>query len=118
MVGGRVIIAWTLDADLVEFTWREVGGPTVTAAAKRGFGSRLLDVVLVPQGGRAERRFEPDGLVCELRIPPAASSRAESSILPGAAFAKSVADARAETHDGEIRTQASGRVTQPQRRSS
>jgi two-component sensor histidine kinase len=93
---GRVRIAWTLDGELALFTWREVGGPAVAAPAKVGFGSRLLDVALVPQGGRAERRFEADGVVCELRIPaPRDPSRARSLTPSGARFAEAVAaDAR------------------------
>ena len=78
---GRVQIAWTKADDLALLTWREVGGPAVLSPSKQGFGSRLFDVALVPQGGKVERRFEPDGLVCELRIPtPADPSRAHSSI--------------------------------------
>jgi two-component sensor histidine kinase len=41
----------------------------VTARSRQGFGARLLDAALIPQGGKAERRFEADGVVCELRIP-------------------------------------------------
>ena len=87
--GGRVQIGWTRDGGLATCTWTEVGGPAVSPPSKKGFGSRLLDVALIPQGGKAERRFEPQGLVCELRIPSAAP--AQSPALPGAVFARTVA---------------------------
>jgi two-component sensor histidine kinase len=96
---GRVHIAWARDGDLALCTWKEVGGPPVGAAAKKGFGSRLLDVALVPQGGRAERRFEPDGVVCELRIPPSSPDQATST-LPGAVFASRVASETIQARDG------------------
>jgi len=96
--GGRVRIGWTLDGDVATCTWMEVGGPAVSPPSKKGFGSRLLDVALVPQGGKAVRRFEPDGVVCELRIPSAAPSRAQSPALPGAVFARALASESGGMH--------------------
>ena len=88
----RVQIAWTMAEDLALLTWREVGGPAVLSPSKQGFGSRLFDVALVPQGGKVERRFEPDGLICELRIPaPPDPSRAHSSTPPGSQLAARIA---------------------------
>jgi two-component sensor histidine kinase len=88
---GRILIAWTVDADFARFEWREVGGPPLAEPSKRGFGARLLEAALVPQGGKAERRFEPDGVVCELRI-PRPSRAADPAALPGAVFASRAAD--------------------------
>ncbi|HTX50803.1 MAG TPA: HWE histidine kinase domain-containing protein [Caulobacteraceae bacterium] len=88
--GGRVCIAWGRDGEIARCTWREVGGPAVAPPLTKGFGSRLLDVALVPQGGKAERRFDPDGVVCELHIPPAAPDRTRSPIPPGAVFARAL----------------------------
>jgi two-component sensor histidine kinase len=83
---GCVHIGWILAAGMARLTWREVGGPCVAEPSKRGFGARLFDVALVPQGGRVERRFEPDGLVCELHIPVLSGvSRPETP--PGVVFA-------------------------------
>lgn len=86
---GRVLIDWSLEADVARLVWREVGGPPVAEPAQKGFGSRLLDTALVPQGGKVERRFEPDGLVCVLMIPGPAVA-AEPATLPGSAFANQV----------------------------
>lgn len=83
---GCVHIEWILDAGMARLTWREVGGPGVAEPSKRGFGARLSDAGLVPQGGKVERRFEPDGLVCELHFPfLPEGSRPE--IPPGIVFA-------------------------------
>jgi two-component sensor histidine kinase len=85
---GGIRIDWRLEDGHARFTWREAGGPAVSPPARDGFGSRLVATALVPQGGRAERRFEADGLVCELLIPaPAAAAPAE---LPGSEFARQV----------------------------
>ena len=88
--GGRVQIGWTRDVgDLRPAPGRKWVASAVSPPSKKGFGSRSLDVALIPQGGKAERRFEPQGLVCELRIPSAAP--AQSPALPGAVFARTVA---------------------------
>ena len=73
---------------MARFAWREMGGPAVAEPSKKGFGARLLEFALVPQGGKAERRFEPGGLVCELHIPtPPAAPRSGPASAPGALFA-------------------------------
>jgi two-component sensor histidine kinase len=85
---GRILVEWTLEAGVARFAWREVGGPAVAEPSKKGFGARLLEFALVPQGGKAERRFEPDGLICELHIPtPPEGPRPEPASPPGALFA-------------------------------
>jgi PAS domain S-box-containing protein len=45
---GRVLIAWRLlendGQSILSFSWRECGGPRVTAPNARGFGSKLIEV--------------------------------------------------------------------------
>lgn len=89
--GGRVRIGWTFDGGAAQLVWREVGGPKVAAPSRKGFGARLVDVALAPQGGRAERRFETAGVVCELLIPPPSAAR--NTGTPGAALAAAEAQA-------------------------
>jgi len=86
---GYVELDWRLADDGARLIWREVDGPKVLQPTRRGFGARLAEVALVPQGGAVERRFETDGMVCELRIPPAGRSAGGA---PGAAFARQVGD--------------------------
>jgi two-component sensor histidine kinase len=65
---GRVSIAWreTEEGRLV-LDWKEEGGPPVTAPARRGFGSRLIEQGLAGDlGGKARLAFEPDGLRCTI----------------------------------------------------
>ncbi len=49
--------------------WREHGGPPPPAEVSSGFGSRLVEMSVTGQlRGSWERRFEPDGMVCDLTI--------------------------------------------------
>lgn len=54
---------------LARLLWIEAGGPPVTPAARRGFGSRLLDISLRNNGGSVEARFEPAGFRADIRFP-------------------------------------------------
>ncbi len=66
---GQVRVAWEAEQGSVRLLWREHGGPPVTEPKGEGFGTRLLKMALVSQGGRAGRRFEADGVVCEIDFP-------------------------------------------------
>ena len=49
--------------------WTERGGPPPSGAFADGFGSRLVEMSVTGQlGGSWERRFEPEGMVCELVV--------------------------------------------------
>ena len=50
-------------------TWREVGGPPVTAPARSGFGSKLIESGTDQIGGSATLEFPPSGVVCTLECP-------------------------------------------------
>ena len=72
--GGRVEAAWSLGGpagrEELRLVWREAGGPSVVAPARRGFGQ-----VLVEQGwrhdlgGEVALEFRPEGLLCRLSAP-------------------------------------------------
>jgi two-component system, chemotaxis family, CheB/CheR fusion protein len=51
----------------VLLTWKERGGPPVTAPDHESFGSALIKRSL--PGATVERRFEPDGLMCTIDLP-------------------------------------------------
>lgn len=68
--GGTVRVEWTTeianDDQALILTWREEGGPPVTAPTAKGFGSRLIRMGLTGSGGVAVD-YRPDGLVVEMR---------------------------------------------------
>jgi two-component sensor histidine kinase len=75
---GRVSIAWEVDEDQLRLTWKEQGGPLVTAPASRGFGSRLIERGLASDlGGSARLLFEADGLRCIIEASLSTAQQAE-----------------------------------------
>ena len=70
---GRVVVAWWVEpaGGTLRLRWTERGGPEVAARpARRGFGSRVLEGTVHGQlGGSTRTLWEPEGLVCEMRLP-------------------------------------------------
>ncbi|MDZ4371245.1 MAG: PAS domain-containing protein [Phenylobacterium sp.] len=67
---GRIEVAWAVEGAQLLLSWREFGGPPVTAPSRRGFGSRLIERSLDGQmGGRAALEFAETGLICRIRLP-------------------------------------------------
>ncbi|MBU2166549.1 MAG: PAS domain S-box protein [Alphaproteobacteria bacterium] len=66
---GRVAISWTIAGDHVALTWLETGGPPVSQRDSVGFGTTLQDSVVRQLRGSITRRWEPTGLVAEVRFP-------------------------------------------------
>ena len=66
--GGGVMLSWRVAEEegqpSMRMTWREVGGPVITAPARHGFGSRLIQ----SSGISVQQNFETTGLVCELKL--------------------------------------------------
>jgi two-component sensor histidine kinase len=59
--------------DTLLLRWVERGGPAPKGELSDGFGSRLVEMSVTGQlAGTWERRFEKDGLVCELTVSKAA----------------------------------------------
>lgn len=68
---GVVLVRWSrgLD-DVLSLLWTEHNGPKVQPPERRGFGSRLIEATVQNQlGGTVMKRWNADGLVCELSIP-------------------------------------------------
>jgi PAS domain S-box-containing protein len=71
--GGRVVIRWRPQAENVELTWAEIGGPKVASPGEQGFGMRLLTQVLSRELGGIDLSFSEEGLTCTMLLPVATS---------------------------------------------
>lgn len=72
---GTVRITWGRSGDMVEFVWKESGGPPVKAPERRGFGSRLIERIINGEpGSAAVLAFDPDGVRWTMTAPLAAPS--------------------------------------------
>ena len=49
--------------------WRERQGPMVNVPLRKGFGTALIEKSLKAHNGSAKLHYEPDGLICEIRVP-------------------------------------------------
>jgi two-component sensor histidine kinase len=78
---GKLAICWSEVDGKMTVDWRESDGPAVTPPAHRGFGTRLLSRALQQFGGTIESKFEPTGLICEMKLmlprDPEAASKVE-----------------------------------------
>jgi PAS domain S-box-containing protein len=71
---GQVSLAWRLDGDgaerRVRIEWRESGGPLVSAPARQGFGTRLVQRGLAGElHATVNLDYAPTGLVCTVVAP-------------------------------------------------
>jgi len=68
--GGIVAISWASAAsNELLLTWEERNGPPVSAPARRGFGTRLLQSVLSGERhGEVNLDFAPSGVVCRIKM--------------------------------------------------
>jgi light-regulated signal transduction histidine kinase (bacteriophytochrome)/CheY-like chemotaxis protein len=68
---GRVKVSWHVDASgALQLTWRESGGPVVTAPTRRGFGSTLIErSIPFELGGTAKLQYRVSGIEAEFSIP-------------------------------------------------
>jgi two-component sensor histidine kinase len=68
---GQVHVNWELLGNCsdrkMRLSWRESGGPPVTAPQRKGFGSVLIEQGLVGYG-ESFLDFRPDGLRCSLEL--------------------------------------------------
>jgi two-component sensor histidine kinase len=70
---GRLAVRRRLDPanGALRLRWVETGGPRLNGPpAAAGFGTRIIEQSLHRQlGGTIRRRWEPDGLICEITVP-------------------------------------------------
>jgi two-component sensor histidine kinase len=77
---GCVEIIWAIsekkEARELQLRWQERDGPPVTAPARRGFGSRLIEQGLARDlAGEVEINYAVTGLVCVIKASLATKSR-------------------------------------------
>src|SRR5690606_11192177 len=66
---GRVELSIVDKGSTLLLRWVERGGPPVNPDPKEGFGSRLVEMSVTGQlGGSWNRRFDSDGMVCDLTM--------------------------------------------------
>jgi PAS domain S-box-containing protein len=70
--GGTIDVTWDFNASdpapMLSFTWRESGGPPVSAPSRRGFGSRLIESTLSSDFGTTVKvEYLPEGVVCSFQ---------------------------------------------------
>ena len=64
---GRVCVEWGAQDGLLRVYWEESGGPRVAPPLRKGFGSRLLEDLLVRDlGGATELNYHESGLRCSI----------------------------------------------------
>jgi two-component sensor histidine kinase len=68
--GGRLLLAWRAHPPgALSLEWRETGGPPVTAPARRGFGSRLIERSIGGElRGQVKIDYDPTGLTCRFTV--------------------------------------------------
>jgi two-component sensor histidine kinase len=73
VLGGAIEVTWSVVDEAeraLRFEWVEKNGPIVTAPARRGFGSQLLERVLTHQiGADAKVHYLPHGVRAQVRVP-------------------------------------------------
>ena len=67
---GQVKVSWEIMSEVLELTWIEEGGPTVTPPKRKGFGSRLIERNLASElGGEAHIEYPSNGVFAKIRTP-------------------------------------------------
>ena len=69
---GLVAVRWQVQSNngrSLQLSWREAGGPRVSAPNGQGFGSTLIENSLRAYGGEVTVTYAEDGVVCEISLP-------------------------------------------------
>ena len=64
---GRVSVQWCIQKGILQLDWEESGGPPVVPPTKKGFGSRLLEDLLIRDlAGHTQLIFDVSGVRCNI----------------------------------------------------
>ena len=65
--GGRVSVQWSMQDGRFSLAWDESRGPAVSPPARKGFGSRMIEQLVVHElGGELTLDYDPSGLRCRM----------------------------------------------------
>jgi PAS domain S-box-containing protein len=64
---GRVTVQWRVQEGMLHLGWEENGGPPVAPPTQKGFGSRLLEELVVGDlGGDTKLKYDVSGVRCSI----------------------------------------------------
>ena len=67
---GHVRLDWSHAAgDSLRLRWMETGGPIALEPTRTGFGTRIVEQMIVQQKGKVRFDWRKEGLVCEIMLP-------------------------------------------------
>ena len=67
---GHVRLEWSHAVDgPLRLRWMETGGPAAQEPTRTGFGTRIVEQMIVQQKGQVRFDWRKDGLVCEITLP-------------------------------------------------
>lgn len=70
---GQIGVTWSIiekdDARLLEFRWKETGGPPVVPTTRKGFGLTLIGTMASSMSSAPTIDFAPEGISCTIRVP-------------------------------------------------
>ena len=64
---GRVCVQWNVKEGMLRLNWEESGGPPVATPTQKGFGSRLLEELIIHDlDGRTKLNYDSSGVSCSI----------------------------------------------------
>lgn len=79
---GKLDLSWSVANNglgkLLQFSWRETGGPPVVTPTRRGFGTSLIKATFPD----VRLEFAADGLSCEIDVPLGRSDEGDAAVVP------------------------------------
>jgi len=65
---GRIELKWSHKPEGLNLRWTEMGGPTVRAPTRTGFGGRIIEQMIAQLKGETRFDWRPEGLICEIAL--------------------------------------------------
>ena len=66
---GRISLKWSHDTSgELHLLWKETDGPKAQEPTRKGFGSRLIELMIAGRSGKTRFNWHVEGLVCEITL--------------------------------------------------